>query len=397
MSNYLIDGNTISKSNPSFNDVLITAYKKKQRPTCLCKAPGIPMYIAKLGDHHVIKRMPNTGQHHHPDCDSFELASELSGRGEVNKKAIAEDSETGITKLNIDFSLSKKSSTTTGTKTEGKEQNSITSNPTKLTIRSVLHCLYEDAGLNKWSPRMMGKRNWFIIRKHLLDAAQNKVAKNNNLIDSLYIPETFNIEHKDAITSRRRQFLSRLKYNKCKQPLGILIGEIKKFEPTRFGHKIIVKHMPDMPLYMEEDVYRRILKHFSTELSIYNEYEDSHLITICTFYLSASGNPQIDTISLMCTDENWLPFDTIEEKDLINRLVNDNRFFVRGLRYNLASSDVIASVLLTDIKDNPTALYMIPIEAEQSYYDALSTVINDSELNHCIWNLNEEDTFSIPT
>ncbi len=392
MGTYLINGNNIDKSNSDFEDVLFLAHKNKVRPLCLCQNPGVSMYIANIGDNYIIKRMPNTGHLHHTDCESFEFPAGLSGRGDVENKAIKEDSITGITSLKFDFSLSKISRKQAEAVAKGKEQSSIKNNPTKLSIRSLLHYLYEEAGLNKWSPKMKNKRNWFVIRKYLLQAAQHKSVKNNKLSTLLLIPEVFKVEQKDTISVHRKQFLSKLKNNQA----GIIIGEVKNIQPSRFGHKMLIKHMPDMPVYMEKNVYDRIQKNFAVEFSVFEEYEETHLLSICAFFVTASGNVMIDTVSFMVVDQNWIPFESIEEKELISRLVNAERFFIKGLRYNLTSSDAMACMLITDTKEGPTALYMIPADSDDQFQKDLGLVMEESDLRHYMWDLNDEKTFKLP-
>ena len=275
---------------------------------------------------------------------------------------------------------------------KGKEQSSIKNNPTKLSIRSLLHYLYEEAGLNKWSPKMKNKRNWFVIRKYLLQAAQHKSVKNNKLSTLLLIPEVFKVEQKDTISVHRKQFLSKLKNNQA----GIIIGEVKNIQPSRFGHKMLIKHMPDMPVYMEKNVYDRIQKNFAVEFSVFEEYEETHLLSICAFFVTASGNVMIDTVSFMVVDQNWIPFESIEEKELISRLVNAERFFIKGLRYNLTSSDAMACMLITDTKEGPTALYMIPADSDDQFQKDLGLVMEESDLRHYMWDLNDEKTFKLP-
>lgn len=393
MSQYSFGDLILSKADVSFEDALEGAYKSKERPICLCNKTGVPMYIARLGETYIIKRMPNTGQIHHPDCESFEIPSELSGRGALENKAITEDHENGITNLKFDFTLTKSSAKGSIVKGESKEINSVKADPTKLSIRSLLHYLYEDAGLNKWTPNMEGKRNWYVIRKYLLEASQNKVSKKTALSESLLIPETFTLEHKDEINLRRRQFLNTLKPQGNKQPMGILIGEVKGMESARFGYKMLIKHMPDTPIYLDEDVYKRVNKAFSKEFSFFYENELVHLITICTFIMSPSGSPQVDTISFMVVDRNWLPFETREELELLERLCTLKRNFIKGLRYNLTTSDVIASALLTDTNDSATAIYIIPPGATEAYYDELNSVLESSTLKHLVWDINEEQPF----
>ena len=65
------------------------------------------MYVARIGDRHILKRMPETGPKHDPSCNSYEAPYELSGFGHVAGSAIQENVEDGVTVLKLDFSLSK--------------------------------------------------------------------------------------------------------------------------------------------------------------------------------------------------------------------------------------------------------------------------------------------------
>jgi len=380
MSQYSFGDLILTRTDPRYHNALIDAYKNKLRPRCLCKTPGLEMYIACIGDNrYTLKRLPYSGQKHRPDCESFEIPAELSGRQGVLQKAISEDQDTGLTSLKLDFTLSKITRKSAPAAGDPKEKKTVQANPTKLTLRSLLHYLYEDAGLNKWSPKMEGKRDWFIIRKYLLQAAQDKITRTNPLMQYLFIPENFSIDHKDEIVARHKDFLTTLKKQGNKQPMGILIGELKNIEKARFGYKMMVKHMPDIPVYFDDTVYKRINKVFSTELAFFNEDESTHLLTICTFILSATGSPQVDTISFMSVDHHWLAFESSDELALLEKLCNEQRHFIKGLRYNLNSDEIIASVLLTDTDDTPTALYLVPTDATENYQNDLNAIIEQSE------------------
>lgn len=398
MAQLLIGDQCIERGDPDIQDVLAAAYKSKIRPICTCVSPGIELYIARTQDkHYIVKRMPNSGSAHHPECESYEIPGELSGRGALENKAISEDQDSGLTNLKFDFSLAKISATRAIAKGEAKEATVVKADPTKMTIRSLLHYLYEEAGLNRWTPAMEGKRNWFVVRKHLCQAAANKETRKNPLSDFLLIPETFRLDSKDEIMARRRQFMSKLKPQGKKSPLGILIGEVKEFGDARFGHKMLIKHMPDCPFYFGEDIYKRLNKSFSTEIATFQQDESVHLLVICTFLLSPSGHPQIDTLSFMLVDRNWIPIENAEEAELVSWLVEHKRQFIKGLRYNLVSGDVIASALVTDRQEGgPTAVYIVPADANESYYDELSTIIEASDYHSYTWNIGDGEVLAVP-
>lgn len=387
---YEIYGLVCEKSSEDFIEALLQAYKQKIRPRCLCIPDGIEMYIAHTGDDkYSLKRMPNSGKYHSPNCENYEIPCELSGRGELDNKAIEEDAATGITKLKLDFSLAKTSITRTlaGDKTTAVTQ--VKADPTKLTIRSLLHYLYDEAGLNRWSPKMTGKRNWYIVHKYLLNAITNKESKKQALKDITYIAEPFNLEHKDGQIACRRNFLRKFKKQGQKQPVGLIIGEVKTFDSARFGYKLVFKQMPDMPIYLAADVMKKVNKSFAPEIAFFQENESIHLLAICTFNLTASEAPQVDTISLMTVNENWLPFDSMDELDLVDNLTSTGKHFLKGMRYNMAAGDVIASALVIDENHQTEAIYLVPDGADEAYYDQLDSIIELSEIKAKVIDHNE--------
>lgn len=356
------------------------------------------MYIAKLANKEafIVKRMPKSGQSHHTNCSSFEVPDELSGRGALEDNAIVEDDSTGLTNLKLDFSLSKIPGKSPVQTEEDNKKTTIESDPSKLTLRSLLHCLYEDSGLNRWVPNMESKRNWYVVRKNLMEAVNAKLVKGKPLSNIVLMPETFSMEKKDIFSAQRRKFLSSLKPQGKKKPVGILIGEVKSFESARFNKKLVIKHMGDVPIYYGEDIQKQIDKHFSQEISMFEENEKIHLLTIATFIISPSGNPTIDSMSFITVDANWLPFDGIDEFDLVSRAVREKRHFIKGLRYNLAPQKVIASILLSDTGEKPTAFYLVPMDAPEGYFEDLKNIVDESEFESSIYDINKDEPLSLP-
>src|SRR5438552_7967559 len=107
MRRFRIGSEVYEEGAPDLQAALANAYARTQRPLCLCREPGCPMYIARLGDLHLIKRMPLSGGGHDPSCDSYESPYELSGLGALMGSAIQLDPQSGLAALKLDFSLSK--------------------------------------------------------------------------------------------------------------------------------------------------------------------------------------------------------------------------------------------------------------------------------------------------
>lgn len=319
------------------------------------------MYVARLGDGHIVKRMPGTGSHHAPDCPSYEPPAEFSGLGQVLGSAITEDPATGETTLKLDFPLTKMPGRSQ-MPPAGGDSDSVASDGTRLTLRGLLHYLWDQAELTRWHPGFEGKRSWATVRRHLLQAAVNKIAKGDALRSRLYVPEVFSVEHRDAINGRRlSQWADSISLPGKSHPLMLMIAEVKEIVPARYGYKAVIKHVPDQSFSIDEGLYRRLGRQFSEELALWAVSDNLHMIIIATFSTATAGIPFINELSLMPVNRQWLPVQDAVELQLLDHLVRGDRAFVKGLRYNLARGTPVATAVLTDCAGSPPALFVGPL------------------------------------
>lgn len=365
---------------------LVTAYAGKLRPVCLCTARGVPMYIAKVGGSFLIKRMPDTGPDHAPGCESYEPPPELSGLGQLAGTAIQENTEAGVTELRLGFALTKIAGRSAPVPSGSGDATSAKADSGKLTLRATLHYLWDQAGFSRWSPAMAGRRNWAVVRRHLLQAADHKVTKGTSLSRRLYIPEVFSADDRLGIARRRQAVLANASPAAAgSRPLLIVIAEVKEIAPARFGHKIVFKHLPDFSFPIGEDFHKRIERVFAAELELWRVHEQSHLVGIATFGMQASGVPLVEEVALMNVTEHWLPYENAYEHELLQALAQSNRRFVKGMRYNLPKGRPLASAVTTDSDQQPTAMYVIPPEADDEYGAALQELIATSRMQPWTW------------
>ncbi|PRF30694.1 DUF1173 domain-containing protein [Burkholderia multivorans] len=382
MQNFELDGLEYEAGSNSFLAKLPAAHEAKTRPLCLCSTPPIPMYIARFEGRYQVKRMPGTGAKHKLGCDSYETPPGLSGYGDVEGAAIVEDPDSGEVTLKFGFALAKGAAREMP-EPSGDEPDSIKTDGKKLTLRGLLHYLWEQAGLNRWSPAMAGKRNWSVVRKYLLLAAAGKNAKKMSLEDMLYVPEMFVGDQKDRIAQRRTEHLARISVSESGKPHFVLvIGELKEIATARFGFKLVIKHLPDYGLMVDEKTKKRIEKVFASELEIWSATEGTHLMVIATASLSAAGIATVQEVSMMLTNESWIPFESLADIALLKALAT--RRYQKCLRYNQAAKHPIATALLTDA-ERGTALYVVPADVSSAYQSELDALIAESELDSWIW------------
>lgn len=362
---YSINGQTISPEDPRFQDQLAGCYNGSSRPRCLCVPGGVDMYVAKFKKY-VVKRMPGTGERHHPACASYEPASGASGLGEVLGEAIIERSPE-LVEVRLDFPLTRRLGRPFASGEPG-EKTEVTAARKKLGLRGLLHLLWERAGFNRWYPRMEGKRSWAVIRKYLLEAAQEVQTKGTRLDERIFVPEQFRAQDATAIGRRRTAAMSVLlsPSEDVQFKMMVVIGEMKEFTDTPIGCKIVLKHMADCPLYLESKTAERFRKVFS--------YEYETWLTAKDLQSDPNGRPQfrfvfagliyakrenlfyVDTATLMMTSENWVPLDYAYEQPLVEDLRKHQRRFYKPLRYESKSGAIFPNFMLLDAAEVPVSL-----------------------------------------
>lgn len=385
--------------DPGLQIALAQAYTNHVRPLCMCVGHGIEMYIARVGEKYIIKRMPSTGIKHSMHCESYEPPAELSGSGQLLGSAIKDDIETGVTDLRFDFSLSKSPGRA---KAAGNvdPKKTAKSEGTKLTLRGLLHYLWEEAGFNRFTPAMKNKRNWNVIRKYLMEALSNKQAKNDPLSSYIFVPEPFVLDRKAEIDARRLHWFTQkhtsVQSDTKSTHLNIVIAPYKLFEQTRFGHRLTLKHLPDMPFVVNDELYRRFYKRFATERMLVETYENLQGIVIATFVHSTMKPCVVEEMAMIVVDSHFVPLENKLEAELLERAIKEERRILKPLRYNLSELKPMPALILSDTEDSPTAIYIISPEFPPEYLRELDKLLEESTLKSIVWDISSGVPLTFP-
>lgn len=397
---YAIDDQLIDRTrigDDYLQPLLATVHRSPQRrPRCLCSASetgGVDMYVARIGGRYVLKRMPGTGPHHTPSCSSYTPPAELTGLAPLLGTAIREQPSTGLTRLALGFPLARNPTSPTREACDvDSDAGTNQADSTKLTLRALLHFLWDDAELVRWVPAMSGRRSWPAIRRHILLAAQSKTTKSRELSELLWLPEPFALAKKEDIAARRTVAFSPLHGAGAKRRLMLALGEVKDIAPARFGHhKLLIKHAPDCPFILEPATLTHLHHAFATEFALRQSISDSKLIALFTFAVTPAGVAIADCIAVMSVSAEWIPFESVFEHTLIRRLIGHGRRFTKSLRYNQPATIPLASLVLTDT-DPPTACYLTTATTT----GAPLPPDPDLPLQQWIWNTSVDAMPSIP-
>lgn len=379
--------------NADAQQLLAAAHIDRVRPQCLCRPGGVAMYVAKIGpDKYLIKRMPDSGLEHAYRCSSYLPPEELSGLGQVLGSAITEEADSGLTAIKLGFRMSKAERLAPTGAGGGAVADSVAADPNRLTLRAVLHYLWQEADLATWTPGMAGKRNWRIVSWYLRQAACGKVTKGKPLSARLYVPEPFTVENRTESTARRLSAWTSMQQHGSTQQFMMLIGELKAIDPARFGHKLVIKHLPDAPLMIDDTLLARLSKRFGDELKLWQSDDDGHLMVIATFSVGRAGLATVEEVSLVMTDRNWLPYESLADKLLLDTALEARRRFNKSLRFNLGPDKPMASLVFTDTV-TPTAAFLLTSDEDR---DTVNEIVTQAGANAWTWLLGEAMP-SLPT
>lgn len=382
---YHLNGTSVDPATEAGQRALGVAHMMGHRPMCRCTHPNPEMYIARVNDIYIVKRMPSSGTDHAPQCDAFQPPEELSGLSQIQGSAFDEDPEDGTTRLKLGFSLAINGKSNRPAPPAAGEPTEAKSPERKLTLTSLLHYLWHEADLVKWTPRMEGKRWWGVIQRELLAAAGNKIAKRQGLATRLFIPDPFKVDEKTQIAARRSAFFHTLTgQNKSATALGILIAEYKGMELTRLGARFTFKHMPDCKFFADQDLVKKFQTVFESQMMIADMVPDSHVMVIATFRIAPAGYPALVDIGLMLTTSNWIPFEHLRDVELLDAMTRAKRAFIKSMRFNLPETTPIASMMATDTTP-PTAMFITAPNADDGAQNAMRLSASEGTYQSWLW------------
>ncbi|MQA40643.1 DUF1173 family protein [Rugamonas aquatica] len=377
----LLDGHVYTTDAPALQAALERVHGSQDRPLCMCVEGGIPMYVARHGAL-VAKRMPGTGCKHHPSCPSYEPDYTLSGLGALMGQAVLQHGDDQV-ELRVDFPLTRGQSRPRRPPADN-EAPAVKSSPPAMSLRALLHYLYEQAGINRWYPAMEGRRHHRTVRKYLSESAANIIVKGMPLSQRLFIPEAFQLDQQEQIAQRRSQQLAFLNRGAGSDApaanLALVLGEFKGEQPATGARRIWLKHMPDQPLMIRNEAWQKVTRRFGTLLTT-READVAQTMRLLLFALVQAENERllyIDSALMMLTTANWIPLEGPHEVPLLAALTAQRRKFVKPLRYDAPTAGHFPNVLLLDTGAQPTPLHIVSAFASPKENSAKQRALSES-------------------
>lgn len=325
--------------------------------SCACPGKGSKLLAVRHydSDSFCLARYPLTGGEHGNDCRFYAPDLEKSGMSGY-QKGVIEDGPNGTIKIRLEIGLKKKEPSNQDIQpAPAPPPTGARNSKPAMRLLGLLNYLWDEADLNSWWPAMKGKRDLGRINLWLDEAASNitaaKVKLNSVLLLADHKPDgqwaTKNRQRVDAAQKANTRLLAIV-------PLAGYNPERDKEMASAL--KIVGFH--GIPILdMHPGLWGRACKRFPRAIAAWQS--NQRIMAIAELDLKKDGKyANVVDIALMPVTSNWIPFDSMYELMIADKLTNEERGFLKPLRFDADEDIVFPDFILRDTgADTPLEVF----------------------------------------
>jgi len=336
---------------------LLRAAWNAHTPVCCgCRAEGVPMHIARRGAF-VLKRNPRTGKLHDASCPSYAADGAFGRAANADWREPDSGGRVRVPLATPLYRLDGSGEPPPGTANEALAvPTAARTRGEQVALIELLHYLWHEAGFDLWRPAMAGRRDWYSVRKFILQAAAPVLVREGvELVEALFLPgrllQAGQIEQQAHATA---ELEIRCRHERGRRHLALVLAEAKSCALSRFSHLLRLKHAAGLAFWVHSRLWAGGLKRCPPAASILAG-EPGRAIVLMSVERTKDGNLNAVDLALMATSPEWIPILEVGERPLIEHLVEQNRAFVRPLLAREARP--APSVVLIDT-ETPRPLFL---------------------------------------
>jgi hypothetical protein len=330
---------TATREHPARLTSLFTrARSETGHAWCLCTDPPLRLVIRMRDGRYHLARWPGEGELHHSTCLFHALPDWLSGRAHYVRQAI-EETATG-TKIRLQTALQTREGASTTRPLTELPSSPATPSRRSVTLLGMLHWLAEHARLNTWQPGE--QRAWPECHQRLKAAIADGEVNGQELSRLLYVVPPFRRDRAALHNAALRLFLAHLAWTDGHRQRGLILGEIKSMDDTRYGHRIMLRHLAT-PLYLTTPLLHRVQRSYRSAFAA----ASGRALILGVAERTPTGNLRLVDLAAMLVNRVYIPADSSYELMMADHLIAHQRAFTQPLRYD-GIEEVFPDFILTD-------------------------------------------------
>ncbi|WP_406257397.1 DUF1173 family protein [Streptomyces chartreusis] len=332
---------------------------------CMCQGsqPRMPRLVirARAGRFH-LAGWPDEGSQHAHHCDFFKLDGELSGRPMRGDGGILQTEDGTSIRLNVPLTVVTAGQVTASL--DSPDSPEAAAARRAIGLLGMVHFLWEEAQLNQWRNARRTQRHWHVCRTRLQGPLEECSVNGQPLAEALYVVPVFRRTTADIHKAAFAQFQERLGEQEGRARRGLLLGEIKNIQPSTYGHRIALRHLPK-GLFASAKQLERWKRSYAAAFSSAAGETACRIALLAVEQRPRSGVLKVVDAAFMLTDRNYIPVDSSYELRMAEALADASRRFIKPLRWD-RSDDVFPDFILTDTEP-PTFVEVYGVQGRASY------------------------------
>lgn len=346
---FLVQGQLLGPDAAQWQLLLRQAHRNRERPLCLCQPAGVPMYVAchrRLW----LKRMPGTGQLHHPSCPCHEhsIVAQVSANAPRDSDGGAVSASRAV-QLTVDFAWTVRArARSCGTRTPRSEEPGP-SKP-RMSLHQLLMYLLVRAGFHRWSPPMQGRRSAAVVCKYVNAAARDLVVAGLPLAQRLVVvqPRGLSTAAADLPAGHHVSQLSPVSGSSIARVL--VVEEVLRCEALESVCLLWLDHLAGAPLSLEPAIWQSVPADLRPMLlsAGLRASDGVRLLIAALVRHGPDARGTVDGVAVVPMSVNWVPVADLRALPLVEALVAQHRRFAVVLPTGQLRADNRPEIWLLD-------------------------------------------------
>jgi hypothetical protein len=323
--------------------------------TCTCPGTGnkkLAIRHYEDNDLFTLARYPLSGSEHARDCKFYSPDVKHSGLRDYCAKVITEG-QNGVN-IRLEIGLTKRTAraaVAAPAVASAPQQGVGRGSRPAMRLLGLLHYLWDEANLNAWWPAMQGKRSTGLVNRELDKTASSVMVGRINLNSVLLLPDP-NQDGSWACKNRERVTSAITKKHRL-----IAIVPLAKHtaeQAKKMASQLKIFGFQGIPLMsMTSELWNATCCRFPRAIAAWEHQQPVLAIAMLDDIKPGKDRghyAKVINLALMPVTKNWIPFDSMYEQKIADKLTAEGRGFIKPLRYDADESLVFPDFILQDME-----------------------------------------------